>query len=152
VNAPDQLPPVLEAAKDEKLPGGKRLSDIDQTKNDATGRASDVGRQLAFAGIATIWLLRDEAGTRPFGNVLLIALTLLALALLADFLQYVYCSFVWRRFYNEQFDKHKNDDALVDIPDSLSERTYIFFKTKIGLLFVGYVFLLIGATTKLRIF
>lgn len=151
MNAPKQ-PPVLEAEREEQVPGGKRLSDIDQTKNDATGKASDVGRQLAFAGIATIWLLRDETGSRPFGDVLLIALTLLASALLADFLQYVYCSFVWRKFYNDHFDKHKNDDALVDIPDSLSERTYIFFKTKIVLLFVGYLFLLWGAVTSLRIF
>lgn len=150
MDAPSEHPSTVNA-KDAKLPGGKRLSGIDQARNDATGKASDVGRQLAFAGIATIWLLR-ESGTRPLGDVLLVALTLLAMALLADFLQYVYCSFVWRRFYNEQFDKHKNDDALVDIPDSLSDRTYIFFKTKIGLLIGGYVFLIIGAIITLRIF
>ena len=132
-------------------PGGKRLSDIDQAKNDATGKASDVGRQLAYAGIATIWLLRNDGG-RPFGDVLLTALTLIAAALLVDFLQYVHCSRIWKKFYNEQFSTHNSDDALVDIPDSLSISIYRFFWTKITLLVAGYAFLLAGAVIKLRIF
>lgn len=132
--------------------GGKRLADIDQAKNDATGKASDVGRQLAFAGIATIWLLREEESLRPFSNSLLVALVLLAVALLIDFLQYVYCSFVWRRFYNKHFDQHKSDDAKVDIPHSLSGKIYLFFWAKITVLTCGYTFLLSGAIQKLRIF
>jgi hypothetical protein len=141
-----------DAADKGKISGGKRLSDIDQTKNDATGKASDVGRQLAFAGIATVWLLRDETGVQPFGHILLIALILLASALFSDFLQYACNSYVWRKFYNEQFDRHKTDDALVDIPAAISSRTYLFFTIKIWLLLVGYVFLLVGAIIKLRIF
>ena len=130
---------------------GKRLAAIDQAKNEATGKASDVGRQLAYAGIATIWLLRSD-GERPFGFVLLIALTLIAMALFVDFLQYVYCSRVWKTFYNEQFSKHCSDDALVDIPDSLSDSIYRFFWTKITLLVFGYGLLLTGALIKLKIF
>lgn len=132
--------------------GGKRLADIDQAKNEATGKASDVGRQLAFAGIATIWLLREEESLRPFSSSLLAALVLLAVALLTDFLQYVYCSFVWRRFYNKHFDRHKSDDAKVDIPHSLSGKIYLFFWFKIAALTCGYVFLLSGAIQKLHIF
>lgn len=106
---------------------------------------------MAYAGIATIWLLRND-GDRPFGDVLLTALTLIAAALLADFLQYVHCSRIWKKFYNEQFTTHNSDDALVDIPDSLSRSIYRFFWTKITLLVAGYAFLLAGAVIKLRIF
>lgn len=141
-----------EAGKQEPPPKGKLLSEIDKTKNDATGRASDVGRQLAFAGIATAWLLRNDAALRPLSNVLLLALLLLSGALLVDFLQYVHCSRIWKRFYNEQFDLHGSDDARVDIPPSLTAPMYNFFWAKFCLLLAGYLFLIIGAALKLRIF
>lgn len=139
------------AAKIAERPPGKKLSEIEKAKNDATGKASDVGRQLAFAGIATIWLLRNEQSVSPFGSALLIALILLGAALLIDFLQYVYCSWVWRGFYNTLYDQHNCDDALVDIPDGLSASIYRFFWTKIGVLLLGYLFLLCGAAAKLKI-
>lgn len=132
-------------------PPGKRLSEIEKAKNDATGKASDVGRQIAFAGIATLWLLRNERSVRPFDTTLLVALMLLGAALLVDFLQYVYCSWVWKDFYNKQYDEHNCDDALVDIPDGLSASIYRFFWTKIGILLLGYLFLLFAAAAKLKI-
>lgn len=131
---------------------GKRLSEIDSTKNDATGRASDVGRQLAYAGIATVWLLRNDALLRPLSNILLVALLFLSGALLVDFLQYVHCSRIWKRFYNEQFDLHGSDDARVDIPSALTAPMYNFFWIKIGMLLMGYLVLILGAGVKLRIF
>lgn len=141
------------AGKDEaQAQKGKRLSEIDKTKNEATGKVSDVGRQLAFAGIATVWLLRDGGAERPISGLLLKALIVLSIALLIDFLQYVYCSRVWRKFYNEQYEAHQDDDARIDIPDSLANKTYLFFWAKIWFLGLGYVFLLTGATVKLRIF
>lgn len=130
---------------------GKKLSEVDRTKNDATGRASDVGRQLAYAGIATVWLLRDDAAARPLSNILLFALVFLSTALIVDLMQYVHCSRIWKNFYNEQFDIHGSDEALVDIPKSLTEPMYKFFWTKIWLLGFGYAFLLAGAIVKLRI-
>jgi len=141
-----------EEAAPVKKPAGKKLSDIEKAKNDATGKASDVGRQLAFAGIATVWLLRDEQSLRPFETGLAAALTLLAAALLVDFLQYVHCSWVWKDFYNTQYDRHNHDDALVDIPEGLSASLYRFFWAKICLLLLGYSALLIAAVKKLHIF
>lgn len=117
---------VADASTPKEPPKGKRLSEVEKTRNDATGRASDVGRQLAFAGIATVWLLRDGTATRPISSQLFYALLFLSIALLIDFLQYAYCSRVWRKFYNEQYELHKSDDALVDIPDQLANKTYIF--------------------------
>lgn len=139
---------------DKEVPArkGKSLSEIDKTKNDAMAGASTVGRQLAYAGIATVWLLRNDAAPRPLGNILLLALLFLSAALLSDFLQYVHCSRIWKRFYNEQFDLHGSDDARVDIPPRLTAPMYKFFWLKIGMLLAGYLFLIIGAALKLRIF
>lgn len=142
---------AMEAPKQADNPPGKKLSEIEKAKNDATGKASDVGRQLAFAGIATVWLLRNEHGAKPFESTLSVALLLLGVALLIDFLQYVYCSWVWRGFYNKHYDEHNCDEALVDIPEGLSASIYRFFWTKIGVLLLGYAFLLIAAVRKLQI-
>ena len=141
-----------ESGKAVSAPKGKSLSEIDKTKNDAMGGASTVGRQLAYAGIATVWLLRNDAAPRPLGNILLLALLFLSAALLSDFLQYVHCSRIWKRFYNEQFDLHGSDDARVDIPPALTAPMYKFFWLKIGMLLAGYLFLIVGAALKLRIF
>ena len=106
-------------------PLGKRLSEIDRARSEASGTASNVARQLMFAGLASVWLLREE-GPRPLNDTLLIALVGFSLALLVDLSQYVYCAAKWRKFYNEQYETHKSDDALIDIPDSLVRRMYWF--------------------------
>lgn len=143
---------ATQSTKQADKPPGKKLSDIEKAKNDATGKASDVGRQLAFAGIATVWLLRNEQSVRPFEDTLLMALVFLSLALLIDFMQYVYCSWIWRDFYNRHYDEHNRDDALVDIPNALSASTYYFFWVKIGALLLGHAFLMAAAIRKLQIF
>lgn len=143
--------PVENAPKPLAKPPGKKLSDVQETKNAATGKASDVGRQLAFAGIAAVWILRNSESVRPLDGGLLFALVFLAAALLADLLQYVHCSIVWRNFYNKEYEKHNSDDANVDIPDSLSKSTYIFFWIKIPLLLIGFLFLIAAAIRKLQV-
>ncbi|MBB1089466.1 hypothetical protein H4F99_13360 [Lysobacter sp. SG-8] len=140
-----------ESASTKARQEGKRLSEIEKSRNEAASTASGVGRQLAFAGIAVVWLLRSEA-ERPFTPWLFTALILLCVALLVDFSQYVWCTNRWRKLYKELYAKHKNDEALVDIPDVLSDSMWKFFWWKIGILFSGYFLLIIGASLRLRLF
>lgn len=147
----DSVPVAGEAPKPTGKAPGKKLSKIEDAKDYSTGKASDVGRQLGFAGIATVWLLRDEQSARPFEITLLAALILLATALLVDFLQYVYCSWVWRGFYKKHFDEHNSDDVDVDIPDRLTDSIYRFFWSKIAVLLIGYAFLMWAAIGKLKL-
>lgn len=130
--------------------GGKRLSDIKEVRDYATGKASDVARNSAFAGIAVIWILTNQGGT-PISGLLLAAMALLVAGLLADFLQYAYNSTVWRDFYNQEYEKHNSDDALIDIPPELSAKTYRLFNAKIILFVVGFLFLITGAVACLKI-
>lgn len=115
----------------------KTLAEIDKTKNEATGRASDVGRQLAFAGLAVVWILREQSGN-PIDTALVPALLLLVSSLSLDLLQYVWCSFIWTMFYIYQFDKHKSDEIKIDIPGAVNWISYTCFWLKILALLLGW--------------
>ena len=115
----------------------KTLAEVDETKNAATGRASDVARQLAFAGLAVVWILREASGN-PIGPSLVVPLLLLVACLSLDLLQYVWCSFVWTIFYNYQFEKHGSDQKRVDIPGAINWVSYGCFWLKILALVLGW--------------
>jgi hypothetical protein len=115
----------------------KKLSEVEKAKLDTTGKASDVARQLAFAGFAVVWLLKANTA-RPIDEEMLPAVALLAGALFCDALQYIICSLIWTIFYNYQFDKHKSDDAEVDIPGPINWPGYALFWSKLMLLLFGW--------------
>ncbi len=77
-----------------------------------TGKASDVARQLAFAGIATIWLLRvgEKTGGIPFSGALLWPLLLFVAALASDLLQYVYAGTAWSIFHRTKEKELKPEE------------------------------------------
>lgn len=129
----------------------KTLAEIDKAKNEATGRASDVARQLAFAGLAVVWILREASGN-PIGPTLVAPLLLLVAALTLDLLQYVWCSFIWTIFYNYQFEKHKSDGAKIDIPDAINWISYACFWLKILALVLGWASIADAVLNKWKLF
>src|SRR5262245_49460778 len=65
-----------------------------------SGKASDICRQLAFAGIAVIWLFKKDVVGQPTLPIELIwSGVFIVLSLVADVFQYVLASIVWRLFY-----------------------------------------------------
>jgi hypothetical protein len=81
-----------------------------------SGKASDVNRQLAFAGIAIIWLFKKDtmAGlTIPHELVLPSLLIVVSLAL--DMVQYWLASITWRIFYRSK--EKKGVSASEEIPN-----------------------------------
>jgi hypothetical protein len=115
----------------------KTLAEGDETKKAATGKASDVGRHLAFAGLAVVWILKESSGN-PIGPSLVTPLLLFVASLSLDLLQYVWCSFIWTIFYNYNFEKHGSDEAKVDIPGAINWVAYICFWLKILALMLGW--------------
>src|SRR5438045_131950 len=76
------------------------MSDLDEAKsarNDVTNTLGDVVRQLAFAGIAVLWILRSEPGKTGlnFTNEFFLPLLFFSFSLSSDLLQYVWSSAVW---------------------------------------------------------
>lgn len=129
----------------------KTLAEIDRTKNEATGKASDVGRQLAFAGLAVVWILREASGN-PIGETLIVPVLLLVACLTLDLLQYVWCSFAWTIFYNYHFEKHKSDKVEIDIPDWINWISYLCFWLKILALILGWGAIGDAVITKWQLF
>lgn len=67
-----------------------KLSDYKKDYQEFSGKASDVARQLAFAGIVLIWIFRVEGPqAQRLPEQLLLPSALLVLALGADLLQYI---------------------------------------------------------------
>lgn len=65
------------------------LEDLRRDHDEFTGKASDVARQLAFAGIALVWIFRSGEGREAsLPAALLFPTVLLVSALAADLLQY----------------------------------------------------------------
>lgn len=128
---------------------------LEKYKEDAqffTGKLSDINRQLSFAGIAIIWIFKNETdGNINIPNELIIPIILFVISLMLDFVQYVYGATAWTiffRYHEKQKVKHtdkkeyKNDN--IKASKVLSNISYFgFFYPKIIANLVGYVFMII---------
>jgi len=117
----------------------KTLGKIDEIKGACTAKASDVCRQLAFAGFAVIWLLRSTSG--EVSKDLAPAAAMFAVTLLLDALQYAIGSLIWVVFYNHHYEIHRSDDVKIDIPGLLTWPTYSCFWVKLITIAIGWGYL-----------
>ncbi len=118
---------------------------------EASGVVSSISRQLSFAGIAVIWLLRvgTNSGGIPFSSELLVPLYCFVSALGMDLLQYVYKTAVWGVLNHYHWRKHSDNDAEVDVSPKVNWPTNVFFWGKVALLGYGYWELLAFIQAKL---
>ena len=105
---------------------------LSEYKSDAyyfSGKASDITRQLSFAGIAVIWIFRQTDQTSQIiPERLLLPLILFVLALCCDLIQYVYSAIVWHVFHRYHEHHLKKDDPDPDIlaSNSLNYTSWVF--------------------------
>lgn len=133
------------------------LADVRAAYYERTAKASDIARQLGFAGIAIIWVFKTEvAGSLTIPNELRLAGVLLVISLALDFLQYVYASSAWGIFHrfkeNERDNQEARGIAFTDefqAPDQINWPTLIFFWMKLGVLSVAYWILIVGLFQEL---
>ena len=121
---------------------------------DLSGIASTVARQLAFAGIALIWIFKTDQSDGliaiPIG--LLWPTVGLIIALALDLLQYAVASLVWgsfARIKERQLREHARDAEQleelsnnVDAPAWLNWPSIAFFWGKLFAVLSSYVLLL----------
>lgn len=121
-----------------------RLSQYRETYYEFSGKASDVARSLAFAGIALVWIFRSEsvAGPRPESATLLPG-AMFAVALAFDLLQYVSATVVWGLFqwFQERRLGSIASDPDLTTPSWLKWPQFSFFVLKLFVVILGYVFL-----------
>lgn len=118
------------------------LQDYRETFYTFSGKASDLNRQLAFAGIAIIWLFKkDNLAGLSIPRELLWPGVLIVLSLGLDMLHYVVASVVWRYFYRSQEKAGVDEDKVLTHETYLEWLIYFFFSTKIIIVLAAYVLL-----------
>jgi hypothetical protein len=125
---------------------------LPELKNDYysfTTAASIKVRQMAFAGIAVIWMFRtSKEGEIHFEKTLFFALTIMVITLALDFLQNLYQVVTWHIYYNVKEKVLKNDDRSIDkdkeffLPAYLNIITIVLFYAKIVSLIIAYTTLI----------
>jgi hypothetical protein len=97
-----------------------------------SGKASDIVRQLAFAGIALVWLFKTEIkGQWGIPTELFPAAGLIVLTLSLDFLQYAAGSLIWAAYNKVKESAHTADEAEFLAPRLINWPTNFFFWTKV---------------------
>ncbi|HEU0144065.1 MAG TPA: hypothetical protein VFQ47_04705 [Nitrososphaera sp.] len=86
------------AKKDEGSPDTLTLKEGYDRSGEASDKSSEINRQLAFAGIAIIWVFKtDNGGRQIVPDELFLPGLFLVLSLSFDLLQYVIKSEIWYR-------------------------------------------------------
>lgn len=117
-----------------------------------TGKASELSRQLAFAGIAVIWIFKNSGDTAIIPNDFLLPLFFLVLTLALDFLQYIFGSIEWMIFSHLQEKKHDctNEEKEVDSsPGWINLPHTICFVLKLVTITIGYASIVKGVAARL---
>ena len=147
----DQGPnPRLEQTKI-LAPNEISIEKVRETYYTATATASTLGRQLAFAGIAIVWVLSGSSLTNEGGlsvqDDLLWVSALLILGLAVDLLQYLVRAAVWGVYglYLERNRKTKGSPATL-----VNWIPIAFFVTKMFLISSAYVLLLVAVLDRLN--
>lgn len=115
---------------------------------DFTGKLSELTRQLAFAGIAVIWIFKDGGavsanGTPPslMPRDLVLAMCAFVACLTLDYLHYLLASVVWRLYARHREVEFEEAEAPIDTdfshPNWISWPYTPFFWLKIAALGVG---------------
>jgi hypothetical protein len=116
-----------------------KLQDYRDTFYEYSGKASDLSRQLAFAGIALIWLFKKDTISGPsIPHELLLPGIFIVLALALDMFHYCLGSLIWRRFYRKKEEAGADEERELDHSVWLESPIYAVFILKIIFVFLAY--------------
>jgi hypothetical protein len=104
-----------------------------------TGKASDAVRQLAFAGIAVIWVFKTGDGDAvKVPDALLLPGLLLVAALFADLLQYVLAALLWGWFARREERRGILPDDEIEADRAINWPALVLYYVKIVLVLSAY--------------
>ena len=128
-----------------------KIEELRDAYYEASGKVSDISKQLAFAGIAVIWVLKvgTKAGGIPFSSELIPLLYVFVVALTLDYLQYLYKTIVWAVLNHYHWKKHEDNEKNIEISDKINWITNVFFWSKVAAIVYGYMGLLLFIQSKL---
>lgn len=116
-----------------------KLSEFKEDYYLFTGKLSDITRQIAFAGIALIWVFKKGSNSEfQIDNELILPAILIVGALAFDILQYIYQSITWSIFYTYHNRKNKSEDKKIKSPEYLNYPSWALFFIKVVLVLIAY--------------
>jgi len=119
---------------------------LSQYKDDLyffTGKLSDINRQIAFAGIALIWIFKKNNGAEVIiCKELVLPSILLAYALGFDILQYIYQSITWALFYRYHEKRANGEDTEILASKYLNYPSWLLFIVKVIFVLLAYKFII----------
>jgi hypothetical protein len=121
------------------------LKDYRQTYYELSGKASDVARQLSFAGIAIIWIFKAGDNTKiTIPHKLITPLIFFTVSLASDLLQYIIGTVIWGLFqrYHEKKSTDLNNDLILSAPRQFNWPILFFFFVKLISVIIAYYLLL----------
>jgi hypothetical protein len=108
-----------------------------------TGKLSDIVRQLAFAGIALVWIFKADIAGRPTIPSDLMPATLLLMAgLTFDLLHYVAGSLIWGMYNRLKERAGTLETAEFAAPREINWPLLFFFWTKTAVMISAYALIL----------
>ena len=129
------------------------LADYRAAYYELSGKASDVARQLAFAGIALIWIFH-ERGAAPIAipRALVAPAALFICGLGFDLLQYLCGALIWGAFHRYQ-EKRLGPESkkALSAPAWFNWPGLFFFWSKLFLVLGGYALLLAYVLSVLQL-
>ena len=120
------------------------LKDFRDSYSELSGIASEVSRQLGFAGIAVIWLFKADLSNLTFALApeLYYAGIFILLSLALDLLQYLFGSLIWGAFWRYKERNGATDNTKITAPFYFNWPAIVCFWTKLVFMVVAYFFLL----------
>ncbi len=119
-----------------------KLEDVRSAYQYFSEKASDIVRQLGFAGIALIWLFHSEVGGKPVINsALLPAGFWIILALTCDLLHYVAGTLVWGIYNRRSEQASRSETEEFTANPMLNWPILTFFWGKVVCIIIAYVIL-----------
>jgi hypothetical protein len=120
-----------------------KLEKYKKKSHDYTAKASEIARQLNFAGIGIIWIVKTTFPELKLNDsLLLLPLTLIAISLICDFLQYLVGGIIWIFFYNSKIKAGISNTDDVQTTVWRSRVLYIFYYIKFTFMFIAYFFII----------
>lgn len=108
-----------------------------------SGTASNISRQLSFAGIAIIWLfVNQDKGMISIPNELILPTIFIVISLGCDLLQYVVGSLIWGAFHRIKEKEGIDSEAEVEVSPYLNWPSLVFYWSKIIAVFIAYILIL----------
>lgn len=108
----------------------------------ASGKLSDINRQLCFAGFGIIWLYNMTEHGVFIPEELYFPGVLLIVSLMLDAGQYAYTTISWGIFYHLKNSSTKDENKIRVIePKCFNAPAWILFGCKIAIMAIAYLYI-----------